>query len=380
MIPVERPPPALAHLSAALHELGNQGLLRVRPVPRLASDLSFCSNDYLGLAATGTGASLGSVPAGAGASRLVSGERQAHVDLERDVASWLELPSALVFSSGYAANLGTIAALARPGDLVVSDEYNHASIIDACRLSRARIVVTPHLDLAAVERALGDARRPGRESEAKAWVVTESYFSMDADTPDLARLREITSRMDAALVVDEAHALGVFGPDGRGLCAAAGVVPDVMLGTFGKAFGHAGAFAAGCFELTDWLWNRARSFVFSTGMSPQVAAGARAALAFAVAHPELRERVSGAAGALRAGLRGLDANIVGHGHIIPWILGDAAAALRLAEGLQGAGVHVQAIRPPTVPAGGARLRMTVTARHDPADIEHALTAIRRVIR
>lgn len=375
------PPPALAFLSAALQELESQGLLRVRDVPRLPSELSFCSNDYLGLAASGVGV-LPPVPAGAGASRLVSGERQAHVDLERAVASWLQAPSALVFSSGYAANVGTMAALARPGDLVISDEYNHASIIDGCRLSRARVVVTPHLDLEAVERAL-QAREPRPAGAApgpleNTWVVTESYFSMDADSPDLGRLRDLTRRYDAALIVDEAHALGVLGPDGRGLCAAVGVVPDVLLGTFGKAFGHAGAFAAGCVELTDWLWNRARSFVFSTGISPQVAQGARAALALAIAHPELRERVAVAATALRNGLRERGAELLGYGHVIPWVVGDSGRAVRLAEAFRGAGVHVQAIRPPTVPKGRARLRLTVTARHDLAAIDYALAALRTV--
>jgi 8-amino-7-oxononanoate synthase len=380
VIPTTPPPPALEHLSAALDELESHGLRRVRPRPRLASDLSFCSNDYLGLAASGVGEARAVAPTGAGASRLVSGERQAHLDLEQDLAAWLQVPSALVFSSGYAANVGTIAALARPGDLVVSDAYNHASIIDGCRLSRARIVVTPHLDLGAMERALRDARGSGDERGGQAWVVTESYFSMDADSPDLVALRALASRFDAALVVDEAHALGVLGPDGRGLCAAAGVVPDVILGTFGKAFGHAGAFAAGCHELTDWLWNRARSFVFSTGMSPQVAEGARVALAFSVAHPELRDRVRAAAHALRTGLRALDANVLGYGHILPWVVGDPLAASRLADALQGAGVHVQAIRPPTVPAGAARLRMTVTAGHELADIDRALSALRQIAR
>ncbi|MEO6420573.1 MAG: 8-amino-7-oxononanoate synthase [Polyangiaceae bacterium] len=368
------PPPALAFLPAALEELEAQGLLRVRDTPRLASELSFCSNDYLGIAATGVG-TLPPMAPGAGASRLVSGERQAHVELERAVSSWLEAPSALAFSSGYAANVGTIAALARPGDLVISDELNHASLIDGCRLSRARVVVTPHLDLDAVERAL-KAREPG--STGNTWVVTESYFSMDADSPDLARLRELTDRHKAGLVVDEAHSLGVLGPDGRGLCAAVGVVPDVLLGTFGKAFGHAGAFAAGCVDLTDWLWNRARSFVFSTGMSPQVAQGARAALALAVAHPELRERVAVVATALRAGLAERGAEVLGYGHIIPWVVGDAGRAVRLAQEFRAAGVHVQAIRPPTVPRGRARLRLTVTARHDLASIEYALAALRTV--
>ncbi len=178
------------------------------------------------------------------------------------------LPSSLVFSSGYAANVGLMSSLPRPGDLVVSDALNHASIIDGIRLSKCRVAVVPHLDVGAVETALRD-RGAGR-----AFVVTESYFSMDADSPDLGALRALCDRHGAALVVDEAHAVGVLGPGGAGLCAEQGVVPDALVGTFGKAFGAAGAFVAGCEALTRWLWNSARSFVISTGMSPVVAAAA----------------------------------------------------------------------------------------------------------
>jgi 8-amino-7-oxononanoate synthase len=361
-------PPALRFLDDALNDATRQHLLRERRPPRRGDAPSFCSNDYLGLAAqlAPRGAS------GAGASRLVSGERREHLELEMAAASLAGLPSALAFSSGYAANVGLLSAIAGPGDLVVSDALNHASIIDGIRLSRCRTAVVPHLDLAATEAALR-GRAGGR-----AFVVTESYFSMDADCPELGALRDLCDRHGAALVVDEAHALGVLGPGGRGLCAAAGVTPDALVGTFGKAFGAAGAFVAGCPSLVTWLWNRARTFVFSTGMSPVVAAAALAGIRAAHEEPHRRERVLAAAAQLRAGLSALGIAPLGSGHIIPWVVGDARAAVELAGALQEAGVDARAIRPPSVAPGTARIRLTVTASHTPADIELALGAIARL--
>ncbi len=361
-------PPALQFLDEALAEAARQHLLRQRRPPQEAGRPSFCSNDYLALARRIAPPGAG----GAGASRLVSGERAEHVELERAVAALVGLPAALVFSSGYAANVGLISALASPGDLVVSDSLNHASIIDGIRLSRCRTAIVPHLDLQAVENALRD-RGPGR-----AFVVTESYFSMDADSPDLRALRGLCDRYGAALLVDEAHALGVLGPGGRGLCAEAGVPPDALIGTFGKAFGAAGAFVAGCPSLVSWLWNRARTFVFSTGMSPALAAAALAGLQAAEREPHLRQRVLAAATQLRKGLTSLGISPLGFGHIVPWVVGDAKTAMELADGLQLLGVDVRAIRPPSVPPGTARLRWTVTAAHTPGDIEGAIAAVSRI--
>jgi 8-amino-7-oxononanoate synthase len=283
------------------------------------------------------------------------------------------LPAALVFASGYAANLGLLSALAGPGDLVVSDALNHASIIDGIRVSRARVVVVPHLATDAVERALREAG-PGR-----AFVVTESYFSMDADSPDLAALRGICDASGAALVVDEAHALGVLGPEGRGLCARDGVRPDALVGTFGKAFGTAGAFVAGCPSLISWLWNRARPFVFSTGMSPAVAAAALAGIQASREEPGRRDRVLAAAARLRASLRRCGIRPLGEGPIIPWIVGDPARALRVAKALGDRGIDARAIRPPSVPAGTARIRFTVTAAHSDDDVDRAAQAIADIL-
>jgi 8-amino-7-oxononanoate synthase len=358
----------LAFLDDELAALDASGLLRPRK-PARRPELSFCSNDYLGLARR-----LASpAAAGAGASRLVSGEREEHAALERELTAWLGYPAAITFTSGYAANVGVLSALARPGDLIVSDGLNHASIIDGARLSRAEVVVVPHLDVEAVGRAL-----EGR-GDRRAWVVTESYFSMDADAPDLRRLRDLCDAAGAALVVDEAHAIGVLGPEGRGLCAEAGVQPDVLVGTFGKAFGAAGAFVAGRESLALWLWNRARSFVFSTGLSPVLARAALDGVRIACADAERRERVLAAARSLRTGLKDIGVQPWGFGQIIPWVVGAPERACAVASALREKGLDVAAIRPPSVPQGTSRLRLTVTADHGPADIARALEAIGEVI-
>jgi 8-amino-7-oxononanoate synthase len=360
------PPAALSFLSARLRQLEDADLLR-KPRASLHEGLCFCSNDYLGLASR----LAPSVPLGAGASRLVSGDSLEHRHLERGLAEWLGTAKALVFTSGYAANVGVLGALATSDDTILSDALNHASIIDGARLSRAEIVVYPHLDVGAVRAAL-ESRRHRR-----CWVVTESYFSMDADSPDVRALRVACDEAGAGLIVDEAHAMGVLGPDGRGVCAKEGVVPDVLVGTLGKAFGAAGAFVAGCGELIDWLWNRARSFVFSTGLSPAVARGALEGLRTSIANPELRERALARASELRSGLEQRGISALGYGVIVPCPLGEPSTALRIAGELQRHGIFVQAIRPPTVPSGTARLRMTACASHSRADIEKVLAAVDR---
>ena len=357
-------PRALEFLIHSLHALEAEHLLRTRPSPPLKGVVSFCSNDYLGLADRHV-----SGLSGCGASRLVAGERDSHKALETTVAQWLGMDSALAFSSGYAANVGLLSALVGRDDTIVSDALNHASIIDGARLSRGNIVVVPHLDTVAVEQALA------RPREGRAWVVTESYFSMDADSPDVGTLRRLCDRAGAALVIDEAHALGVLGPGGRGVCAEAGVVPDVLIGTFGKAFGASGAFVAGCEPLTAWLWNRARSFVFSTGISPVVADAAREGVITARDQEDLRAHVLALTQRLRSGLQTRGVHPIGYGHVVPWVLGQSEAALAMAQSLQSFGFHAQAIRPPTVPQGTARIRLTVTASHRNDDIDRLLDTI-----
>lgn len=358
-------PAALGFLDEDLQNLRASDLLRERPKPNTWGAKSFCSNDYLGLSARHASGHA----SGSGASRLVAGERSEHLELEQLVAELVGAATALTFTSGYAANVGTVAALASSDDLIVSDALNHASLIDGARLSRARVEIVPHLDLEAVGRALDRPRR------RRAFVLTESYFSMDGDSPDLGALRRICDAKGAALLVDEAHALGVLGPEGRGLCAEHRIVPDVLIGTFGKAFGASGAFVAGCPALIQWLWNRARSFVFSTGLSPVLAAAAARAVRVSQAEPELRARVLTAALRLRSGLVELGIQPRGYGHIIPWVIGDARAALQAAAHLRGQGIDVLAIRPPTVPEGTSRIRLTVTAGHEKSDIDALLRAV-----
>ena len=377
----------LDHLQAQLDQLERDGLRRWPPPPSDPGKLSFCSNDYLGLA------SRPAPPAasGSGASRLIAGERAEHRRLERAFATWLGTEDALAFTSGYACNVGALSALAGPGDLLLSDALNHASLIDGARLSRARIAVVPHGDLDALGRALC-----GR-SEARAWVVVESYYSMDADGPDLRALRALCDTHGAGLYVDEAHALGVLGPGGRGRCAEASVVPDVLVGTLGKSFGAQGAFAAGRGILRDWLWNRARAFVFSTGLAPASAAAGVRALTELIEHPDLAARVFELSARLRAGLLAAGAVeaahgsvdlvpgdrrvfVLGFGHVVPVLVGSPARALDIAARLRADGIEVHAIRPPTVPAGRARLRFTVTADHRPVDIDRAVTAFASAMR
>lgn len=364
----------LRHLEGELGELERRGLLRdpMAAPQRDAGLLNLCSNDYLGYASDPIAPPL--VESGAGASRLVTGNHAAHEQAEQALARWLGHPAALLFSSGYAANVGTLAALAGPGDLIISDALNHASIIDGCRLSGARVRVVPHGEASAVTAALA-----GEGPSRRRYVVTESYFSMDGDSPDLPALRATCDAHDAALVVDEAHALGVFGPTGRGLCAEAGILPDVLIGTAGKALGLHGAFVLGPRALRTWLWNRARSFVFSTGLSPGLAWALGERVRQVAADDEARTRLARIAQRLRAGLRelGVPFPAGARGPIIPWVLGAPSLALGMSRRLREEGVLVQPIRPPTVPAGSARLRITVQARFTAEDLERALDAFRR---
>jgi 8-amino-7-oxononanoate synthase len=375
---------ALRHLTEELADLERRGLLRERPAaidqigkgPRL----HLCSNDYLGYRTTGrlfaaTREAAVRHAAGAGASRLVAGEHVAHGALERALADWLEYPNTLVFTSGYAANTGTIAALVESDDLVVSDQLNHASIIDGCRVSRARCEVVPHNSLEAIRAALRGGRARHR------WVVTESYFSMDGDGPDLGALRAICDEYDAARVVDEAHAIGVLGPGGRGRLHAAGVHADVLIGTLGKALGTQGAFVAGSGELCAWLWNRARSFVFSTGLSPLLAAIGRAAVEEARRDDAGRTRLAEVGTRLRAGLAEFGVRVAnGDGPILPVILGAESEAVAWSRLLLEQGVLVQAIRPPTVAPGLSRLRVTARPDLSDADVDAAVKAFGVVAR
>ena len=370
------PVPRIDELESALLQLEREGLLREPDDALVGSQpgiLGACSNDYLGLAAQHVSRETPEGPrVGAGASRLIHGTHLEHLRLESALAEWVARPAALLFSSGYAANVGAIAALCDRNDFIVSDRLNHASIVDGCRLSRATVAIVDHGDTDAVAHQLA------RSSASRArWVVVESYYSMDGDSPDLPRLRALCDEHDAHLYVDEAHALGVFGPTGSGMCRQQDVVPDVLIGTLGKSLGGAGAFVAGSHPLRRWLWNRARSFVFSTGTPPLLAELMLHNLRATSAAAELRARLAENGQALRNALfnRGIHVPPANHGPIVPVLIGASEVSVRVAQRLLADGILVQAIRPPTVPPGTARLRITVTAAMSRADAERLAHAV-----
>ncbi|QYG91382.1 aminotransferase class I/II-fold pyridoxal phosphate-dependent enzyme [Iamia sp. SCSIO 61187] len=323
---------------------------------------SFASNDYLGLSAhpavvAAAHAALDRWGAGATASRLVVGSRPPHHDLEADLAAWKGTEAALVFPTGYAANVGVLTALAGPGTRILSDALNHASIVDGCRLARGELTVVPHADLDALAAALAADDRP-------TVVVADSVFSMDGDAADVDALAGLCARHGAALVLDEAH--GVLGPD-----LDPGAHPDLLLvrvGTLSKALGALGGFVACSTAVRDLLVNVARPFIFTTALSPADAAAAHAALGV-VRSPE--------GDALRARLRAhVDRLAPGHpSPIVPVVLGPEDAALATAEDLLAQGLLVPAIRPPTVPEGTSRLRVTFSAAHTDADVDRLLAAL-----
>ncbi len=330
--------------------------------------VNFSSNDYLGLAdapelVLAAGEALAGHGVGASASRLITGTSDEVSALERELAAFHGAPAALVFGSGYAANSGVIPALVGRGDVVFSDELNHASIIDGCRLSRAEVRVWRHGDVADLARqlAIGGARRR--------LLVSESVFSMDGDRAPLSELRRLASEHDAILLVDDAHAVGCSGPEGRGYGLAAGA--DLVIGTLGKAFGTAGAYIIGELNVIQYMWNSARSLVFSTALPPAVAAASRAALALVKGPAGASRRRSLASNIerLRTELAALGLTIPAAGDpILPVLIGDDRQAVACTEVLLERGLLVQAIRPPTVPEGTARLRIAASAAHTPEQV------------
>jgi 8-amino-7-oxononanoate synthase len=340
---------------------------------------NFSSNDYLGYASDSRIVEAGHRElersgAGATASRLVVGNMTAHVELQDVVQRWLQFPSVCLFNSGYAANTGVLPALAGPGDVILSDQLNHASIIDGCRLSGAEVQVYRHADVDDISKrlALLDGRR--------IVVVTESVFSMDGDCPDLAAINVACDRFGAALVVDEAHALGAVGPMGRGECARQKVVPTVLIGTFGKALGVYGAFAATTPNVASWLWNRARSLVFTTGLPPVVAAMCSAAVELAKASDgdQRRADLSRVVKQFSDGRKEILSenrtikSSPQSSYIVPWVVGEETKALTLSESLQRSGMLVSAIRPPTVAAGSSRLRICLSSGQSSEQLEQLL--------
>ncbi len=339
--------------------------------------LNFGSNDYLALASDPR---LGAAAAeaartgwGSGASPLVTGRSDLHRQLEERLAEFEGTEAALLFSSGFAANQGAIAALAGPGDAVYCDRKNHASLWDGCRLSRADVRVYPHNDCRRLAELLEGSGRYRRRL-----IVTDGLFSMDGDPAPLADLADLAERHGAMLMVDEAHATGVFGRGGRGTAEHCGVEDrvDVRVGTLSKALGGSGGFVAGSRALIEWLVNRARSYVFSTAAPAAAAAAALAALDVVRDEPQRRERLLSRAAALRDELRAAGWNTgASASQIIPIVVGEPDRALALAARLYERGLFVPAIRPPTVPEGEALLRVSLTARHSAEMISSLLEAL-----
>jgi 8-amino-7-oxononanoate synthase len=367
-------------VSERLEELRDRGLYRrLRLIegpqgPTVTLDgrpaLLLCSNNYLGLADRAEVREAAAEAAlqwgaSAGASRLISGNMEPHRALEQRLAAFKGYEAALLFGSGYLANTGVIGALAGRGEVVFSDELNHASIVDGCRLSRAETFVYRHGD---VEHLAWGLRQAG---ERAALVVTDGVFSMDGDVAPLPQLLELARRHGARLVVDEAHATGAVGPGGRGSVSAAGLSGevDVVVGTLGKALGSYGAYVCAGAEVVDFLVNSARPFIFSTAPPPPAVGAALAALAILETEPELAERLQANAETLRRslGAEGLDAG-ESTTQVVPVRVGEAATTMELCERALEKGVFAQGIRPPTVPEGSCRLRLTAMATHRTEDL------------
>jgi 8-amino-7-oxononanoate synthase len=374
----------------ALAQLEAQGLLRrlrtidgaqdARVVVDGRSVICLCSNNYLGLAnhpllieaACRAARDYG---VGAGASRLISGSMRIHEQLEERLAAFKGTEACVLFNSGYHANVGTVTALVGEGDAVFSDELNHASLIDGCRLSRARVHVYRHADVESLEQALRRSERRRR------LIVTDSLFSMDGDTAPLGEICALAERYGAMVMVDEAHATGAVGPRGAGLveALALGDRVTVQMGTLGKALGSFGAYVAGSRALIDYLVNTARPLIFTTALPPPVVAAAAAALDLVEKEPERRRRLRDHAAALRAGLRRAGYPVEpSDGHIIPVLVGESGRTMRMSAALLDLGVFAHGIRQPTVPAGTARIRATVMATHSDEDIGEAVAAFARV--
>ncbi|MFV8834476.1 8-amino-7-oxononanoate synthase [Aquisalimonas sp.] len=342
--------------------------------------LAFCSNDYLGLshapevaAAFRAGVDRGGV--GSGAAHLVTGHRPEHEALEAELADWLGCDRALLFSTGYMANLGVIAAFLGRGDLVVQDRLNHASLLDAGLLSGARMQRYRHADAAHLAEYM-------QRAERRRLVVTDGVFSMDGDVAPLADLLETVRGNEGVLMVDDAHGLGVLGEQGRGSLAEVGLgqhdVP-LVVGTLGKAFGTAGAFVAGPDEWIELLLQKARTYIYTTAPPPAVAAATRAALPLVRETGGRRQHLHALIRRFRDGAHALGLQLMpSRTAIQPVVVGDAAAAVAASDALERRGLLVTAIRPPTVPRGSARLRITLSAAHTEAQVDRLLDGLSAV--
>jgi 8-amino-7-oxononanoate synthase len=382
----------VSDIEEVLQDLRDQGLyrkLRLVSGPQgarvlLDGDpvLLLCSNNYLGLAdhprvreAAADAAMRWGV--GSGASRLVSGNMTVHRRLEEQLADFKGSAACVLFGSGYLANTGVVSSLAGPGDVVFSDELNHASIVDGCRLARAETFVYDHCDPDHLEWGLREAGGRG------ALIVTDGVFSMDGDIAPLEQIVELAQRYDARVMVDEAHSTGTVGPGGRGAVADAGLTDevDVVVGTLGKALGSYGAYVCCDIEMAKYLVNTARTLIFSTALPPPAVAGAMAALELLREQPGRVDKLHRNAEAMRTALAAEGfAPGASETHILPVVVGDAAAAMHACERALSQGVFCQAIRPPTVPHGSSRLRIAVMASHTKSELRWAAGVLARAVR
>jgi len=382
-----------------LEDLRSQGLLRRRKVtdspcsPELTVDgrsvVAFCSNDYLGLAAQPEIAEALASAArkhgvGSGASHLISGHHRLHEALETRLASFIGMERALTFSTGYMANLALITALCGRGDAVFSDQLNHASLIDACRLSRATIHRYPHRNVAALADQLAHS------DAARKIVVTDAVFSMDGDIAPLPELLRLCELHDAMLIVDDAHGFGVLGDNGRGTLShfniafrdaglqASAISRVACMATLGKAAGVAGAFVAGSDKLIEWLLQKGRTYIFTTAAPPALAASVIKAIDLIEQGDDRRTRLNNLIARFRETLRPRRWRLMDSVTAIqPLVIGSNAEALHVADNLMDQGLWVPAIRPPTVPAGTARLRLSLSAAHTEAHIDRLVSALQR---
>lgn len=376
-------------IAAELQEIKRQGLYRqLRHVegeqgPTISLDgqevLNFSSNNYLGLAnhpaiRAAAKEAIDRYACGSGASRLISGNMTLHLELEESIAKLKGAEAALVFNSGFQANVGLLSTLVGEGDVIFSDALNHASIIDGCRLSRAEALIYPHCDL---DRLESDLKRTQKNS--KKLIVTETVFSMDGDIAPVREIADLAARHGAVVMVDEAHATGVFGPNGGGIVEEMGLAGQVLIqmGTLGKALGGFGAYVAGSRNLRDLLINRCRSFIFTTSLPPVVIAMAIAAIDIIKKEPQRRRALRDNSKTLREGLERMGFSLGRSGsQILPLMVGDSAKCMILAERLLQNGVFAQGIRPPSVPPGTSRLRIVPMATHTREQMEQALRAFK----
>lgn len=382
----------MRNLAAELTRLRTEHLYRSRAVvdgpqgAEIVVDgrryLSFCSNDYLGLAnhpqviaALQDGAAK--YGAGSGASHLVTGHQKPHHELEEALAAFTRRPRALLFSSGYMANLGTVAALVGRGDTVWEDRLNHASLIDAALLSRTRLQRYPHGDFSALRLRLAASTHPTR------MIITDGVFSMDGDLAPLPQLAEIAQHYDTWLMVDDAHGLGVLGENGCGTLEYFGLNDEaipILIGTLGKAFGTFGAFVAGSEDLIEYLIQRARPYVYTTALPPAIAHATLASLQLIQEEGWRREYLNNLINRFRRGAEQLGIRLLpSSSPVQPLLVGSSQKALALSEALRQRGIYVSAIRPPTVAKGTARLRITLSAAHSETQVDQLLSALEKML-